>query len=735
MKLVIVESPAKARTIERYLGEDFKVAATLGHVKDLPKSKLGVDVEKNFKPQYEVMPGKSKVVRDLKKKLPKNERDVFLALDPDREGEAIAEHVAEVLKLKSPNRVVFHEVTKDAILDAIENPRKISKDLVDAQKARRVLDRLVGYELSGLLWKKIWYGLSAGRVQSVANRLIVERERERDAFKPEEYWDVLAHLITKKKKKAVAKLAKKDGKKFVPGSKKETDGVLKDLDGADWKVAKLESKDRKRRPSPPYTTSTLQQSANNYLGYRSGRTMQLAQQLYQGVKIKGKGQVGLITYMRTDSTYLSSQAVKAMRGVIGSTFGKEYMPGKPIFYKTKSKLAQEAHEAIRPTDFNLDPESVKGSLTPQQYKLYKLIWNRALASQMVPMEFEEKKADIEATCKNKDRTAYLFNLKAHQIKFDGFARLMGAVLIKEDGAQEIGELEEGDKLDCEKIETKQNFTKPRARYTEATLVKALEKYGIGRPSTYASIISTIQSRGYVGRDGRYLFPTDVGIVVNDFLVEHFEDIVDYEFTSGVEEELDDIALGEQEWVPVVEEVYVPFDKTLKEKEKSVKKEDVVILGDSKKKCPECKGKMVKRLGRDGVFLSCAKFPECKGMLGIDGKTMEESIDTKKYEKPEKCEKCGGKMVPKKGRYGMFWACSKYPACKNAQPLLLKEKCPECGESLVERMGKWGKPFTGCSGYPKCKYIKKVPKKDEDARESGSSEKATKSVTKKSATKK
>ncbi len=709
MNLVIVESPAKSKTIGKYLGKDYKITATMGHIMDLPKSKLGVDVEHNYKPDYEVMKDKQKVVRELRKLVKQNDHNIYLALDPDREGEAIAANVVEALKLKKAQRIVFHEITKDAILEAIKNPREVNADLVDAQKARRVLDRLVGYKLSELLWKKIWYGLSAGRVQSVATRLIVERERERLAFKPEEFWDILAKLETEDKKKFTAKLAQKNGKKYLPGNDKDAHDVESVLKKADWKVAKVVTKESSRHAFPPYTTSTLQQAANNYLGYGASRTMQLAQQLYQGVNIKGKGHVGLITYMRTDSTNLSAQAVKAARDYILSNFGDKYLPAEPNFYKTKSRLAQEAHEAIRPTDFTLTPEEVKDSLTPQQLKLYRLIWNRGLGSQMTPMQYNTLEVDIDA---NSGKDTYTFKVKGYDLLFDGFAKVVGSAILREDDvAENLSGIKEGDKLDCKDLELKQNFTKPRARYTEATLVKALESHGIGRPSTYATIISTIQNRGYVGKDGRYLFPTDVGFVVTDFLVKHFNDIVDYDFTSEIEEELDEIAEGKLKWVPVVDKVYVPFSKDLVKKGKEVKKEDVVILGNSDIKCPNCGGKMVERLGRNGRFLSCAKFPECKGMLGIDGKPMEQEVDLKLYEKPGPCEKCGGEMVVKSGKYGKFLACKNYPDCKSTAPLLLKEVCPECGSHLVEKRGRWGKSFIGCSGYPKCKYIKKVPKAD------------------------
>lgn len=706
MKLVIVESPAKAKTIGRYLGKGYTVKATMGHVKDLPKSSLGVAVDDNYTPDYQVLRGKGKVLAELKKSKPAQDRDVFLALDPDREGEAIAAHVAEELKLKKPSRVVFHEVTKDAILDAMSHPRSINSERVDAQKARRVLDRLVGYELSELLWKKIWYGLSAGRVQSVATRLIVEREREIEAFVPREFWELFAHLSTKKNSDFTAKFAKIAGKTFVPSSKAEVDTILDDLEGASWKVGEIVTSEKKKAALPPHTTATLQRSANSYLGYSASRTMQLAQQLYQGVTVKGKGQIGLITYMRTDSMSLSSNAENAIRDYISSAIGKEYVPDKPNRYKTRSKLAQEAHEAIRPTDVTLHPDDVKESITPQQHKLYTLIWNRAVGCQMKPMVYNESIIHIIANGKN---DSYLFTLRAREILFDGFAKVVGRGLIKDEGLQEVRGLKEGEVLDCKKIEPHQKFTKPRSRYTEASLVKTLEKYGIGRPSTYATIISTIQNRGYVGREGRYLFPTDVGLVVTDFLTEHFSTIVDYDFTSSVEENLDEIALGDKEWVPVVKEVYVPFHKTLEQKGKTVKKEDVVILGDSTYTCPECSGKMVERLGRDGIFLSCASFPECRGMLGKDGKTLAETVDKKRYVIEKICKECGAEMQVKRGKFGLFWACAQYPECKNTEPMKLLEKCPECDSNLVERKGKWGKTFIGCSGYPKCRYIQKQKK--------------------------
>ncbi|MBN1618812.1 type I DNA topoisomerase [Candidatus Dojkabacteria bacterium] len=708
-KLVIVESPSKAKTIEKYLGKDYKVYATKGHVMDLPKSDLGVDIEKNYEPKYEVIHGKKKLIKELKKLLPQNEQDVYLALDLDREGEAIADHVARSLKLENPNRIIFSEITKDAILSAIKNPRLIDTNLVNAQKARRVLDRLVGYKLSGLLWKKIWYGLSAGRVQSVATRLIVERERERDSFVPEEFWDIVAILAKSKSENPFpAKLVKKDDKKYTVVNESDAKSVKEFLKSADWHVSEVEKKERNQKSTPPFVTSTLQQAANNKLGFTAKRTMQIAQNLYQGVNIKGIGQTGLITYMRTDSTSISMIAIKSIRKFIKSNFGDKYLPDKPNFYKTKSRLAQEAHEAIRPTDIELTPEKLKSLLKDDQYKLYKLIWDKTLACQMSPIIYNDNKIFIEARKSDKD-SFYTFNLVGKEILFDGFSRIYPVYLTNVSDKEQndvFVDLEKGDKLICNDITLDQKFTKPRARFTEASLVKVLEKYGIGRPSTYATIISTIQARGYVKKDGRFLYPTDTGCVVNDFLVKYFSRIVDYDFTSEVEEDLDDVATKGDDWTIVVDKVYSPLQKEIDEKEKSVDKEDVVILSDSDEKCPECGGKMVVRLGRNGKFLSCASFPKCKGMLGLDDEEFQAKIDSGFYTKPDKCEKCGSPMELKSGKFGRFWACSNYPECKTTIPLLLGEKCPECGKNLVERKGRWGKSFIGCSGYPDCKYIKK-----------------------------
>ncbi len=696
--LVIVESPAKAKTIKRYLGKNYKVMATVGHIIDLPKNRLAVDVEKGYRADFTTIKGKGSVIKDLKKAVPKGKKhDVYLAMDPDREGEAIAWHTAQALDLKNPRRIIFHEITKDAVVNSISQSTKINKDLVQAQIARRVLDRLVGYQVSELLWKKIWYGLSAGRVQSVALRLIVEREEEIEAFVPKEFWDVFANLEDKesKKVKVKAQLAKKEGKKFVPKDEKEVLDLEKDIKKKDFVVHNVEKKETRRYPYPPFTTSTLQQAANNVLGFSSKRTMALAQALYQA---------GHITYMRTDSVNLSNQAISAIRKTIKSEFGEKYLPEKPVFYKTKSRSAQEAHEAIRPSDFGLKTEIIKQKFGSAEAKLYDLIYARALASQMNPRLVEV--LNVIFRVEGVSKKNYDFVLKAEKVLFDGFSKVLTMKSKDAEGFQTVSDIKKDQVFLQKGIEKEQKFTKPKARYTEATLVKTLEKYGIGRPSTYSSIISTVQDRGYVKKEQRYLIPLDVGRVVNSLMQGSFERLVDYEYTAGVEDSLDAMAEGKVKYEPFLDKEYKLLQKELKKAHKEVEKEDVVILGKSDEKCPNCEGKMVERLGRYGKFLSCAKFPKCKGMKGED---LEEDLDKEKYLRPKECPKCKGKMILKMGKYGKFWACEGYPDCKGVVPLLLKEKCPECKSSLVERQGKWGKAFTGCSGYPNCKYIKKHKK--------------------------
>jgi len=693
--LLIVESPAKAKTINKYLGEDYKVIATVGHIIDLPKSDLAVDVDKKYEPNFVTIRGKSKVITELKKALPKG-GSVYLAMDPDREGEAIAWHVKNALGLKKPKRVTFNEITKYAVQDAIKTPKEIDEDLVEAQKSRRVLDRLVGYKLSELIWKKVWYGLSAGRVQSVALRLIVEKEEDREVFKSEEYWKFSVIVKDDSGNELEAQLKTKDGKKYIPANAKEVKELEKILDDSDYKVLDVEEKEVSRHPYPPLTTSKMQQSANNVFGFTSKRTMSLAQSLYQA---------GYITYMRTDSTNLSGKAVKEIRDLIKGKYEDKYLPEKPQYYKTKSRNAQEAHEAIRPTDFAVTKEEIQKKFSTSHAKLYDLIWRRAVSSQMNSKR--AKVLSVKISPKDVKKPEYIFLLGGEMILFDGFRKVLGGGKAQEDLAQ-ISQIKKGDELQKLKFNKEQKFTQPPARYTEASLVKMLEKLGIGRPSTYATIISTIQSRGYVSRDGKTLLPTDVGRIVTNLLRNHFERLVDYEYTAKVEEELDDIAEGRVKYVPFIDSQYKPLVKEISEADKSVDKEDVVILGKAKdEKCPECGSDMVVRIGRYGKFLSCSRFPECKGMKDLSGG--EESLDLKKYYKPEKCPKCGSKMVLKNGKYGKFWACEKYPDCKTTLPMLLNEKCPECGKQLVERKGKWGKMFIGCSGYPDCKYIKREKK--------------------------
>ncbi len=684
--LLIVESPAKAKTINRYLGDDFKVMATVGHVIDLPKSELGVDVEKGYEPLYQVIHGKKKILQELKRALPE-EGNVYLAMDPDREGEAIAWHVQEYLKLKNAKRVSFHEITKDAILEAIKSPSTVNEDLVEAQKARRVLDRLYGYKLSELLWKKIWYGLSAGRVQSVALRLVVEREEEREAFKPEEFWNFLVE-VSKDGEKLKIKLIKKDGKKYIPKKEQEVKEIEEMLDNHAYKVVDIVKKELKRNPYPPYTTSTLQQSANNVLGFSAKKTMTIAQRLYQA---------GYITYMRTDSVYLAQKAIKEIRGVIADKYGKQYLPEKERYYKNKSKNAQEAHEAIRPTDFSFD----SSKLSSDEAKLYNLIWKRAVSSQMNSEIIEDLNIYFQPNAELKYKLTFL--AKGQKVIFDGFRVVYGTA--KEDETvQYISNIKLGDIFKKEKFLIEQKFTQPPARYTEASLVKKLESLGIGRPSTYATIISTILDRKYVERERKFLFPTDIGRVVVHFLKGNFTQLVDYQYTASVEDSLDEIAKGKKKYIPFLDGQYKPLMENIQKAEKNVKKEDVVVLGDSDEKCPVCGAKMVIKLGRYGKFLSCSRFPECKGMKDINGEG--EELDFNKYLKVEKCPKCGSKMVLKNGKFGKFWACENYPECKTTMPLLLNEKCPECGKNLVEKKSKWGKSFKGCSGYPECKYIKK-----------------------------
>ena len=708
--LIIVESPAKAKTLKKFLGAKYAVKASMGHIRDLPKKTIAIDVEHDFTPEYEIPADKQKIVKELKdavKKAP--DTMVWLAPDEDREGESIAWHLVYALGLEKGHfkRIAFHEITKPAVLKALENPRAIDINLVHAQQARRILDRLVGYRLSPLLWTKIRAGLSAGRVQSVAVRLIVDREREIEAFKAEEYWNIDCDLKVKKGP-FNAELSKIKGKKAeaMPAgrqvkNKKQADDILKDLNKARYVVESVTKRSTKRTPAAPFITSTLQQEASRKLGFSVKQTMVVAQQLYEGMQ-HGHDHTGLITYMRTDSYNLSNEFLKTVPKIVTKLYGAEYALAKPRIFTKKARGAQEAHEAIRPTDLSKTPKDLKAHLDPKQHKLYKLIWERTIACQMADAEVDVTTAVIKAG-------DYELTAKGEVIKKAGF---MKAYIEGHDDPEKVisdkdvilPEMKEGEICSLEKVNAEQKFTQPPARYTEASLVKKLEAEGIGRPSTYAPTISTIISRGYIEKQAdKKLYPMDIGMIVNDFLVKHFPDIVDYQFTAKMEEELDDIAEGKSKWQPIIREFYEPFEKTIEKKKKEVKKSDV-INEKTDEKCDVCGAPMVVKLGKNGKFLSCSKYPECKNARPLKEDAQKEKELQKQF-KDEKCDKCGSPMVVKNGRFGEFLACSDYPKCKTTRPLshALKVKCPDCGSDIVEKRTKRGKVFYGCTGYPKCKF--------------------------------
>lgn len=703
MKLVIVESPTKAKTIAKFLGKGFNVESSFGHIRDLPKSKLGIDVEHDFAPQY-IIPTKAKKTVTKLKKLADKATEVILASDEDREGEAIAWHLAEALKLPTDKtqRIVFHEITKEAIEEALAHPRTINNKLVDAQQARRILDRLVGYELSPFLWKKVARGLSAGRVQSVAVRLIVEREREIEAFKTDEYWTLAADLITSNKEEFTAELNKVDGKtldKLEIKNEEAATALVTELSKEKYTIAAVEKKRAKKTAPSPFTTSSLQQTANRMLGFSAKQTMMLAQQLYEGVELGPEGSIGLITYMRTDSLNLSQKFLDESREHLISTLGKEYALEEPRRFKTKSKGAQEAHEAIRPSEVSRTPESLEDFLAPNQLKLYRLIWQRAVASQMPPAELDQVAIDVTAGRGE-------FRATGQTIFFQGYLK------IYPEKSQEmlLPEVKEKDIVDLKELKPEQHFTKPPARYSDATLVKELEKYGIGRPSTYAPTISTIEARNYVGRDeNKRLKPTDIAGIVIDLLVAHFPNIVDLEFTAKLENDLDEIAEGEKEWKPVLSEFYGPFHTNLTAKYEEVKKDDIMPEKLSDEKCEKCGSPMVIKTGRFGSFLGCSNFPECKNIKSMDKNSpeMDEKMKalTEKH-KDDVCEKCGSPMAIKTGRFGPFLGCSNYPKCKNIKNLNVSEgptiTCPVCKEgNIVQKRSRRG-IFYACDRYPDCK---------------------------------
>jgi DNA topoisomerase-1 len=718
--LIIVESPAKARTINKYLGRGYTVLASIGHLKDLPKSKFGIDVDHNFAPDYVVIRGKTKVLSEIKKKAKEVDK-VYIATDPDREGEAIAWHIAEELNGRKGRvfRVLFNEITEASIRRALESPGQIDIKKVNAQQARRVLDRIVGYKLSPLLWEKIRRGLSAGRVQSVAVSLICDREAEREAFRPEEYWTISATLQGQNPPPFEARLQQIRGREADIKTGGAADAVLRALRGARFVVSNVEKKDKRKNPLAPFITSRLQQEAARKLRFSPKKTMTLAQQLYEGVEMGKEGPVGLITYMRTDSTRIAPEAQQEARDFITGRFGRDYLPETPNVYKTQ-KAAQEAHEAIRPTSVARDPERVRTYLDRDQFQLYKLIWNRFVSSQMTPALLEGTRVDIEAN-------QHVFRANGTVVKFPGYTVLYTEATeasgtkagtpgkesadTEEEESRQLPPLTVGEALTLLEGEglgilSKQHFTQPPPRYNEALLIKELEEKGIGRPSTYATIISTIQDRRYVEKEEGRFKPTELGRMVNERLVRHFPDVFDLEFTARMEEELDEIEEGEKDWVSTVRQFYKPFMKDLNEAEHKMEglkgKEEPTQIP-----CDKCGRMMVIKWGRHGHFLACPGYPECKNTKEFrKTETGEIQVVEKAAETTdEKCEKCGSPMVVKTGRFGKFLACSAYPDCKTTKPLAVGVKCPtpDCGGDLVQKRTRKGRSFYSCSRYPQCNF--------------------------------
>ncbi|HHV60667.1 MAG TPA: type I DNA topoisomerase [Clostridiaceae bacterium] len=692
--LVIVESPAKAKTIGRFLGRGYKIEASNGHIRDLPKSQIGVDIENNFEPKYITIRGKGDLISKLKKEA-KNSDKIYLATDPDREGEAISWHLAQLLGIddKEKCRITFNEITQNAVKNAINNPREINLDLVDAQQARRVLDRIVGYKISPLLWKKVRKGLSAGRVQSVATRLIVDREEEIEKFIPEEYWSINAILSKVKSRHTFeSKFYGRDKSKIELENKGQVDEILRALENAKYIVKNIKKSEKKKSPSPPFTTSTLQQEASRKLGFPTRKTMMVAQQLYEGVDVKEKGTVGLVTYIRTDSVRVSNEAQKEALDLIKKRYGQENLPAKPNVYTNKS-AAQDAHEAIRPTYVNLEPDSLKDSLNRDQYKLYKLIWERFIASQMASAVYDTVSVDIEAN-------GYIFKSNGSKLKFPGFMSIYiegrdeeadyANKNASEDENTNIPDLKEGEVLDLKEISPQQHFTQPPPRYTEASLVKALEEKGIGRPSTYAPVITTIISRGYVEKDKKILYPTELGKIVTDIMKEYFKDIVDVDFTARMEKDLDDVEEGHKDWVQMMREFYPAFEDVLKEAESKLEKVELPVE-ETDIKCEKCGRNMVIKMGRFGKFLACPGFPECRNAKPI---LEEAGVD---------CPKCGGKVIIKKTKKGRkYIGCENNPKCDfMSWDLPAGENCPKCGSFMVKKFVK-KRPVIQCI---KCDYEK------------------------------
>jgi DNA topoisomerase-1 len=718
--LVIVESPAKAKTINKYLGKNFVVKASLGHIKDLPKRDLAVDVENGFRPKYEVIEGKKKLIQELKDAAKKVD-NIYLAADPDREGEAICWHLQEELKPKKgaegPKifRVMFNEITKSSIQKAFEKPSMVNEHLVDAQQARRVLDRLVGYKISPLLWDKVRRGLSAGRVQTVAVRVIVEREREIRAFVKQEYWTLDANLGAKKAPYFDARLWRKGEESAEIPDQAAADGLVADLEGAKFVVRSVGTKEKKRNPVAPFITSTLQQDSSRKLRFSVKRTMMLAQQLYEGVELGAEGSVGLITYMRTDSTRIGDEAVAEVRDFISSHFGPQYIPEKPNVYKSK-KDAQDAHEAIRPTSALRTPEDMAPFLAEDQLKLYRLVWMRFIASQMNPALLDQTTIDTVAS--GRSSVEYTFRATGSVMKFDGFLKVYEEGKDQKDEEDDelkhkLPAVSEGEELRLRELKPEQHFTEPPPRYTEATLVKKLEADGVGRPSTYASILSTIQEREYATKEGGKFKPTELGMVVTDLLLENFNDIFDVRYTARMEEELDEIEEGKLDWREAMGEFYERFTKDLENAETHMT--DIKRMEKpTDLTCDKCGKPLVIKWGKHGSFIACTGYPECTYTreLTVDLPDVDKA-DLAEQGDEEYCQNCGRPMVLKKGRFGTFYACSGYPDCKTTKQIggaqkksdvVLDEKCPQCGNNMVQKFGRFGE-FTACSNYPGCKYVK------------------------------
>jgi len=734
--LVIVESPTKQKTIAKFLGQGYTIMATLGHIRDLPSRQLGVDEAHEFEPQYVILPKAKKVIPGLKEAVKKSDR-VFLATDFDREGEAIAWHVAEVLKVEPErlSRITFHEITPSAIQESLEHPRQVDMTLVHSQQARRVLDRIVGYKLSPLLWSKVRKGLSAGRVQSVALRLLVEREREINAFKSQGYWTIQAELQKDEDTAFKANLVEIDGKKIeqstvsklfaddyrvtttslVDGKAVET--LVERLKKAAYRVAKVVQKEARRAPAPPFMTATLQQDASRRLGFSAVKTMVIAQQLYEGVELGDAGSVGLITYMRTDSLNVAATAQEEARKFIKSRYGQEFLPEHPRVHKTKSKSAQEAHEAIRPTSVSRTPESIKSFLSTDQAKLYDLIWRRFMASQMADAIFDTVSVDIGAVVPQ-GAASCLFRASGRTVKAAGFLKVYEEPDEKETGGKEEGQklpvLKEKEGLTLLRIASESHQTEPPPRFNEASLIKMLERHGIGRPSTYAPILQTIIGRGYVREESRRLYPSDLGGYVTDLLIGHFPEIVDLSFTARVEERLDEIAQGESAWADVIQEFYTPFIRDL-EKAKTDITTKPYEPKESGEMCSKCGAPMLIRESRFGRYMSCKTYPACKNKISLDasGKKIVPEVTDKK------CDQCGKPLVKRFGRRGPFLACSGYPDCKTTYsvdkegkmvmrppPQMTDKKCEKCSKPMLLRIGKRG-PFLTCSGYPRCRNLKKA----------------------------